>query len=86
MEDLIPQVPKDTPRKKVWAEILDIKGSAKSDATFIKRRELVEKELLETIAKKNKKQTEKDNTTQVFETVAAKSENLKIRNTLSNQT
>ena len=40
------------------AEILDIKGSTKSGNIFIKRRELVEKELLDT----TEKTTEKENT------------------------
>ena len=39
--------PKRSPEKESVAEVLDIKGSAKSDTTFIKRREPVEKELLQ---------------------------------------
>ena len=46
------------PRKESVAEILDIKGSTKSGNIFIKRRELVEKELLDT----TEKTTEKENT------------------------
>ena len=45
------------------AEVLDIKGSTKSVTTFIKRRELIEKELLDT----TEKTTEKENTAQVLE-------------------
>ena len=45
--------------------MLDIKGSTKSDTTFFERRELVEKELLETSTKK--KNPEKENIVQVFE-------------------
>ena len=63
MEVLINQVSKDSPGKKVWQKILDIKGSTKSGNIFIKRRELVEKELLDT----TEKTTEKENTTQVLE-------------------
>ena len=44
-------------------EILHIKGSIKSDTTFIKTNKLVEKELLDT----TEKTTEKENTAQVFE-------------------
>ena len=45
------------------AQILDIKGCTKSDTTFIKRREIVEKERLYA----TEKTTEKENTTQVLE-------------------
>ena len=52
MEVLITRVPKDSPpRKESVAETLDIEGSTKSDTTFIKWRELVEKELLNTTEK-----------------------------------
>ena len=44
--------PERSSEKESVTEILDIKGSTKSDTTFIKRRELVKKELLDTIAKK----------------------------------
>ena len=37
--------PKRSTKKESVAEILDIKGSTKSDTTFINRRELLEKEL-----------------------------------------
>ena len=40
------------------AEILDIKGSTKSVTTFLKRKELVEKQLLDT----TEKTTETENT------------------------
>ena len=63
MEVLIPQVPKDSPRKKVWQKSKvqissDIKGSTKSVTTFLKRKELVEKRLLDT----TEKTTEMENT------------------------
>ena len=56
------------------AEILDIKGSTKSDTIFIKRRELVEKELLDT----TEKTTEKENTTQVLEKLNKNKGSLKL--------
>ena len=55
-------------------EILDTKGSTKSDTTFIKRRKLLEKELLDSIAKKS----EKDNTAQVSEKVNKNERNVKL--------
>ena len=45
--------PERFPRKESVAEIVDIKGSTKSVTIFIKRKELVEKELLDTIEKNN---------------------------------
>ena len=39
--------PKRSSEKESVAEVLDIKGSAKSDTTFVNRREPVEKELLQ---------------------------------------
>ena len=45
------------------AEVLDIKGSTKSVTTFIKRKELAEKELLDT----TEKATESESTAQVLE-------------------
>ena len=51
------------PRKESVAQISDIKGCTKSDTTFLKRRELVEKERLDT----TEKTTEKENTAQVLE-------------------
>ena len=56
------------------AEILDIKGSTNSDTIFIKRRELVEKELLDT----TEKTTEKENTTQVLEKLNKKKGSFKL--------
>ena len=50
--------PERFPRKESVAEILDIKDSTKSGNTFIKRRELAEKELLDT----TEKTTERENT------------------------
>ena len=41
--------PERSPGKESVTEILDIKGSTKSETNFVKRRELVEKELLDTI-------------------------------------
>ena len=49
--------PERFPRKESVAEILDIKDSTKSGNTFIKRRELAEKELLDT----TEKTTEREN-------------------------
>ena len=46
--------PKRSSEKESVAEVLDIKGSAKSDTTFVKRREPVEKELLQNKKKKLK--------------------------------
>ena len=46
--------PERSPENKGMTEILDIKDSTKCDTTFIKRRELVEKDLLDTIGKKLK--------------------------------
>ena len=73
-------------------EILHIKGSIKSDTTFIKTNKLVEKELLDT----TEKTTEKENTAQVFENLNKSKCRLKFsqqnqkildaKNTLSNQT
>ena len=55
--------PDRSPEKEIMAEILDIlEISIKSNTIFIKRRELVKKELLQTIAKK----TEKGNKLQVL--------------------
>ena len=48
--------PERSTRKESVAEILDIKSSTKSDSTFIKRRELVEKELLGTTVKTTEKE------------------------------
>ena len=45
--------PERFPRKESVAEIVDIKGSTKSVTIFTKRKELVEKELLDTIEKNN---------------------------------
>ena len=45
-------------KKESIAEILDIKGSTKSVTTFLKRKELVEKQLLDT----TEKTTERENT------------------------
>ena len=45
-------------KKESIAEILDIKGSTKSVTTFLKRKELVEKQLLGT----TEKTTERENT------------------------
>ena len=45
-------------KKESMAEILDIKGSTKSVTTFLKRKELVEKQLLDT----TEKTTETENT------------------------
>ena len=46
--------PEKTPDKESVAKIIDIKGSTKFDKKkFIKGWELVEKELLESLAKKN---------------------------------
>ena len=53
--------PERSTKNESVEEILDIKGSTKSDTTFVKRRELVRKELWDTIAKK----IEKDNTAEV---------------------
>ena len=74
------------------AEVLDIKGSTKSVTTFIKRRELIEKELLDT----TEKTTEKENTAQVLEKLNKNKGSLKLsqqnqkkvdaKNNLSNQT
>ena len=50
--------PERFPRKESVAEILDIKGSTKSVIAFIKRKELAEKELLDT----TEKTTERENT------------------------
>ena len=55
--------PERFPRKESVAEILDIKGSTKSVIAFIKRKELAEKELLDT----TEKTTESENTAQVLE-------------------
>ena len=63
-----------SPGKESVAGILDIKGSTKSDTTSIKRREVVEKELLDTIAKI----TEKDNTAQVLEKLNKNKGNVKL--------
>ena len=49
--------PERFPRKESVAEILDIKGSTKSVIAFIKRKELAEKELLDT----TEKTTEREN-------------------------
>lgn len=55
--------PDRSPEKEIMAEIVDIlEISIKSNTIFIKRRELVKKELLQTIAKK----IEKGNTLQVL--------------------
>ena len=43
--------PEKSPEIESLAEIIDIKGSNKSDTAFIKGRELAEKGLLETLAK-----------------------------------
>ena len=56
------------------AEVLDIKGSTKSVTTFIKRRELIEKELLDT----TEKTTEKENTAQVLEKLNKNKGSLKL--------
>ena len=61
------------------AEVLDIKGSTKSVTTFIKRRELIEKELLDT----TEKTTEKENTAQVLEKLNKNKGSLKL--SLQNQ-
>ena len=84
--------PERLPRKESVAEILDIKGSTKSDTTFIKTSKLVEKERLDT----TEKTTEKENTAQVFENLNKSKCRLKFsqqnqkildaKNTLSNQT
>ena len=63
--------PERSPGKESVVEILDIKGSTKSDTTFVKRRERVEKN---TIAKK----PEKDNTVQVLEKLSKNKGNLKL--------
>ena len=55
--------PERFPRKESVAEILDIKGSTKSVIAFIKRKELAEKELLDT----TEKTTESESTAQVLE-------------------
>ena len=56
------------------AEVLDIKGSTKSVTIFIKRRELIEKELLDT----TEKTTEKENTSQVLEKLNKNKGSLKL--------
>ena len=66
--------PESFPWKENVAEILDIKGSAKSDTTFTKRRELVEKELLDT----TEKTSEKENTAQVLEKPNKNKDSLKL--------
>ena len=66
--------PKISPRKESVSEILDIKGSTKSETTFIIRRELIKKELLDT----TEKRTEKDNTVQVLEKLNKNKGKLKL--------
>ena len=84
--------PERFPRKGSVAEILDIKGPTKSVTTFMKRKELVEKELLDTTGKI----TERENTAQVLEKLNKNKGSLKLsqqnqkkvmlKNNLSNQT
>ena len=62
------------PRKESVAEILDIKGSTKSFTTFIERKELVEKGLLDT----TEKTTERENTAQVLEKLNKNKGSLKV--------
>ena len=85
-------IPERFPRKESVAEILDIQGSTKSVTTFLKRKELVERELLDT----TQKTTERENTAQVLEKLNKNKDSLKLsqqnqktlnaKNTLSNQT
>ena len=56
-------IPERFPRKESLGEILDIKGSTKSVTTFIKRKELAEKELLDT----TEETTEREKTAQVLQ-------------------
>ena len=84
--------PERFPRKESVAEILDIKGSTKSVTTFIKRKKLLEKELLDT----TEKTSERENTVQVLEKLNKNKGSLKLsqqnqkkvdaKNNLSNQT
>ena len=62
------------PRKESVAEILDIQGSTKSATTFLKRKELVERELLDT----TQKTTERENTAQVLEKLNKNKGSLKV--------
>ena len=66
--------PERFPWKESVAEILDIKGSTKSVTTFIKRKELVEKELLDT----TEKTSERENTVQVLEKLDKNKGSLKL--------
>ena len=66
--------PERFPRKESVAEVLDIKCSPKSVTTFIKRKELVEKELLDT----TEKTTERENTAQVLENLNKNKGSLKL--------
>ena len=66
--------PESSSGKESVAEILDIKGSTKFDTAFIKRRELVEKELLDT----TERTTEKENTAQVLEKLNKNKGSLKL--------
>ena len=55
-------------------ETLDIKGSTKSVTTFIKRKKLLEKELLDT----TEKTSERENTVQVLEKLNKNKGSLKL--------
>ena len=55
-------------------ETLDIKGSTKSVTTFIKRKKLLEKELLDT----TEKTSERENTAQVLEKLNKNKGSLKL--------
>ena len=66
--------PERFPRKESVAEILDIKGSTKSVTTFIKRKKLLEKELLDT----TEKTSERENTVQVLEKLNKNKGSLKL--------
>ena len=66
--------PERFPRKESVAEILDIKGASNSVTTFIKRKELVEKELLDT----TEKTAERENTEQVLEKLNKNKGSLKL--------
>ena len=67
-------IPERFPKKESVGVILYIKGSTKSDITFIKRMELVEKELLDS----TEETTEKENAAQVLETLNKNKGSLKF--------
>ena len=67
-------IPERFPRKESLGEILDIKGSTKSVTTFIKRKELAEKELLDT----TEETTEREKTAQVLQKLNKSKGSLKL--------